>query len=253
MFKIFLIWAICSHSLALDVIYVGLYNFPPYAEITDTKAQGAAVDLIHLLNDKLVKSDIELRPYFTSPKRRYQDYEENKFDYIFFESEKWGWEKYNLSVSPIIAMGGEKYLSLKTNKNIYSQKDLQKSLKDKKIAVILGYHYGFAELESNEEELKRKYNIIFTNDHSKNIDLVLKGRADLAIITESYFKMKSDINQDLTSKLKLSTDYDQIYNHKILGRPNSKLSMKKIMEAMNSLKKEGKLKTIEKKYYIDFP
>lgn len=235
-------------SYAHEVIFVGLYNFPPFAEISDTKAEGAAVDLIHMLNEKLIASNIELRPFFTSPKRRYLDYKEKKFDYIFFESTDWGWKEYNLKSSQTFAFGAEKYLSLPSDPVEYSKEKMT----NKKIAAILGYHYGFAKFEDNEEELKKKYNIVFTNNHSKNIDLVTKKRVDVAIITESYFKIRARDNKKLLEKLKLSTQYDQTYEHKILGRPDSKLPLETLVKAMAKLKNEKKLQMLEEKYFIKF-
>lgn len=248
MLKIILAVFICIQVQASEVVYVGLYNFPPFAEITETKAEGAAIDLIHLLNEKLIQSNIELRPFFTSPKRRYQDFKENKFDYLFFESKDWGWSPFNLESTSTIATGGEKYLSLKSDSTEYTKANVD----GKKIAGILGYHYGFAKLDSNEEELKRKYNIVFTNDHSKNIDLVVKKRVDVAIITESYFKIKARNDKKLYDKLKLSSQYDQVYEHKILGRSDSKLSINLLIKAMDELRREKKLKMLEKKYFIKF-
>ena len=79
-------------------VKVGGYDFPPFAERNaQGEWSGLSLDLIELLNRSQTEYQFSFSP--TSASRRHHDFDNDRFDLVFFESPRWGWA----SVSPCSA------------------------------------------------------------------------------------------------------------------------------------------------------
>lgn len=199
---------------AIDV-NVGGYNFPPFVE-RDGKA-GMVQELLAKLN----KSQSKYKFIFnlTSANRRYRDLKDKKIDAIFFEDEAWSWgsEKVRYLKTGIILKGGEVYVSLIKPKRDQKYFD---SFEGKKIRAIFGYHYNFANMNTNPETLRKK-GISLGQNNEENLKDLLNGRVDIIVINS--FMVDSMLRQDktLASKLLISEKMDQHYQLRILLNENS--------------------------------
>ncbi|MCP4161547.1 MAG: transporter substrate-binding domain-containing protein [Deltaproteobacteria bacterium] len=245
------IMALCtfiySSQVIAETILVGGYKFPPFVEKDDQqKVFGITIDLIKAMN--IFQKKIKFKFISTSAKRRYLDFDKKKFDIIMFEDIKWGWKSKPIEASKGILKGGEVFITKsKSSKN----QSYFNSLKNKKLAVILGYHYAFAKFNADEKFLRNNFNIQFSTNHKGNIMKVLIERADISIVTLSYLKKFLKDNPDKKSKLMISTKLDQVYNHTILLRKKSKFSKNEMDKLLTKMVKAGALSRLWKKYGIE--
>ena len=195
-----------STYAATDVI-VGGYTFPPFVEETAPKG-GLTKAIIEHLNTQQDKYDFQFKE--TTPRRRYRNFEQNDFDIMLFEMPAWGWEANDVDVTMIgpIMTGGEVYVG---RADSVDGPDYFASVKDKRIAAFLGYHYGFADFESDPEVLRKRFDITLTQNHRANLRMIGKGRADIAVVTKSALQRFFKENPEAKEQFAVSERLDQEY------------------------------------------
>jgi ABC-type amino acid transport substrate-binding protein len=231
-----------------SVVKVGGYSFPPFLDFDESDhAMGMTMDLIQLFNESQSRFQFEF--VSTTPKRRYQNFNDGKFDMMLFEDKKWGWGDYPVSASNVFLNGGEVYIA----RNIDGRdQSFFNDIKDKKIIAILGYHYGFSNFSSDEEYLKNNFTIYLTTSHKNSIRAVAEGSeiADVAVVTQSFLSQYLLEKPEYKDRLLISERYDQKYQHTALVRDDATISVKDINDLLKSLKSEGKLQQVWQKYGI---
>ena len=239
-----------SHAQA-DIVNVGGYVFPPFVEQgLNGNLTGVSFDLIAAFNQ--YQSKYKFTFIFTSPKRRYLSFQRNEFDMIMFESKAWGWQKLSVIASDVFLTGGEVYIS-----KVHPNRDQSyfDSFTNKHMVGILGYHYGFANFISNEEALRKKFQISLTADHNGSIDMIRSDRGDIAVITKSFLFRKFKQVSTMRKELLVSEKFDQEYLHTILVRKSTHSSVHpsivEINDILEGLKKNGMLLKIWRKYGIE--
>lgn len=234
-------------ALSKEIISVGGYVFPPFVTKGDNgEAQGLTLDLINAFNAHQDKYHFEFR--FTSPKRRYSDFDRKHFDYIFFENTKWGWENHPVKASKVYLKGGERYIAL--NKPERDQSYFEQ-VGNKMLVGILGYHYGFADYVSDQVFLQKRFNIRLTPNHHASIQMILRNLGEVAIVTESYLAQHFKRYPDDRDKILVSDKYDQIYEHTILARHPMTPSIDEINSYLDELESNGTLKQLWRIYGIN--
>ncbi len=227
-------------------VKVGGYAFPPFVELSDNKKpSGITLDLIKKMNTFQQKYRFEF--VLTSPKRRYQSFENGMYDLIFFESMVWGWQGKNVAASKVFLQGGEVYITKKTpEKNQFYFNDF----KGKSMAGILGYHYQFADFNSDRTFLESRYNMKLFNRHSAIFKPIITGRIDIAVVTLSYLKNYLKTHPEIKDQIMISKKYDQIYNHTVLVRQNANPSVHDINHLLDEMGQQGLLKALWERYGI---
>jgi ABC-type amino acid transport substrate-binding protein len=219
-------------------IRVGGYHFPPYVEHREGKFMGLTLDLVKLLNAYQSKYRFEFIP--TTPLTRYQDFNENRFDMIFFERKEWGWEDKPVLATREFLRDSEVYVtSLKKGET----QDYFKDIKGKSILGYLGYHYPIVDYETNPEILSEKYGMKVTSSHRANIQSALLGETDLAIVTKSYVTRYLRNNPALIPRILISDRIVQEYRHTSLLRKGLEMAPKEFMAMLGELQGAG---------YVDF-
>jgi ABC-type amino acid transport substrate-binding protein len=219
-------------------VTIGGYAFPPYVEIVGgDAASGLTVEVIHALN--AAQDRYDFRFVLTTPQRRYQDFASGRFDAMLFEMPEWGWiaRGIGLDVSDEIATDGEVYVALAADGRDERFFD---AVGSRKIAGILGYNYGFTGFRNDPDELRDRFDITLVNDHQATIDLVLRGRVELGIVTESFLERRLAADPDARARLLISIRHDQIYSHRVLTRLGASPSAKEIA-AMIAATVDGRL------------
>ena len=238
---------LCIGNLsAAEKVNVGGYVFPPFVEKDDKgNISGMTLDLIDSLNK--VQNEYHFTFVLTSSRRRYVSFEQGEFDILFFESILWGWQKAPIEATKVFLEGGEVFIALKSkakNQHYFI------NIKSKSIAAMLGYHYNFADFNADPEFLRSKFDIHLSSNEKMNIQLVLLGRMDIAIVTKSYLDRFLLDNPSAKSKLLISTKMDQEYKHTILIKKNSPLSVTKMNNLLDKLVQTGEYKKTLQKYGI---
>lgn len=220
-------------AAAGQVVKVGGYDFAPFVEFGQGgKADGLAPRLIEAMNAHQSRYTFEFVP--TSPNRRYKDFEDRRFDAMMFESPDWGWTERRLPIeaSRVFLDGGEVYIA-------QAQPGRDRSYFDdfagKRMVGILGYHYGFAGFEADPAQLAAKWKMALVKDNAASIDMILKDRGDVAVVTDAFLKRRLRDKPELAARLLVSDRFDQRYAHRILlrkGGPVSAAEMDRILDAM---------------------
>lgn len=250
MIKYLTILLLCFPLFATEKIEitVGGYVFPPFVQTESEHWSGLTFNLINLLNKHQNKYKFIFRK--TSSLRRFKDLENKKYDAIFFEDIKWGWNKDQVDVSQPFLKGGEVFIS---KKEIGKDQEYFNDLKNKSILGYLGYHYGFADFNANQDYLKKNFNIKLTSSHEGNILSVSLGRADLAIVTKSMLDHYFLENKEIKEKILISKKLDQAYNHTILVRKNGPISAEVMNTYLSELKTNGELTKLWQSFGIINP
>jgi len=244
---IFILFVLTSATVsAAEEVNVGGYIFPPFVEKDEKgKISGMTVDLIDALNK--IQSDFTFKLVLTSSRRRYVAFEQGQFDVLFFESLVWGWENTPIDSSKVFLKGGEVFIALASkakNQNYF------KNLKDKSISAMLGYHYQFAGFNADPDYLRSHYNIHLSSNEKTNIQLVLAGQMDVAIVTKSFLDRFVQDTPDAKTKLIVSEKLDQEYNHTVLLRKDINLSVEKMNQLIDKLTQSVEYSKILDKYGI---
>ncbi len=235
---------------AQTVIKVGGYEFPPFVN-TKIKngSSGATLDLIDALN--LVQDKYRFEFFPTSSKRRYLDFSAGRYDLILFESIDWGWTGHPVEASDTFMEGGEVYIAFKREGR---DQTFFKGIANKRMVGILGYHYGFANFNADEEFLTENFNILLSTDHLRNIRLILANRpelAEIAVVTRSYLGEYLHKYPEDGKKLLISETFDQEYKHRILIRKNATISTLEINQLLKILDDDGVLRKLRMRYGIE--
>ncbi|MNP44330.1 hypothetical protein D3C76_1381860 [compost metagenome] len=80
--------------------------------------------------------------------------------------------------------------------------------------------------------------------------MVQRGRADIALVTRSFFSDFLARNPDSRSQLMASERVDQVYHHYALLRPQAPISPQAFAQLMRRLRENGELLRIFKPYRI---
>jgi len=242
---LFLSMLLISSSLfAKEVVRVGGYQFPPFVEVNGQHS-GLTLDLIALFNRH--QSDVTFQFVNTSPKRRYSDFVANRFDMLFFESMLWGWKDHEVEASKVFLTGGEVYIA---NKKHNQNEEFFDQLKEKKLVGVLGYHYGFAGFNSDTTYLMNEFDIRLVSSPESILRRITSDKSDVGVVTLSYLNAKLLEEPELNNQLFISKRFDQKYEHTILARKNSIVSINIINRWLNEMRDNGSLKALFARYNL---
>lgn len=227
---------------AAELVRVGGYDFPPFVEAeSGGQPKGLTLDLVEALNK--AQSQYEFRFVPTSARRRYADVAEGRFDLIFFESPEWEWaaKGHPVEFSNVFLKGGEVYVApAKPGRG----QEWFAELKGKRMVGILGYHYGFANFDSDPETLSKNWNMKLVGSHRSSIEMVLAERIDVGVVTDSYLWAYLARNPAAAERLLVSERYDQRYNHRVLVRKGSPISTETVNNLLAGMERDGTLERL---------
>lgn len=238
-----------SFSLAIEpiAVSVGMYPFAPFVEPKGSEGEvGMTLDLVAALNKTQKK--YHFNTVLIPPKRRYQSFNDGHYDMIFYESKSWGWQDIKVDASKVYQTGGEVYIALK---KLGRDQSYFNNFSDKRMIGILGFHYGFAGFNADEDFLIKEFNMLLTPNNDRNINLLLKERGDVAVVTNAYLQRFLLEYPTVKSRLLISDKLDQEYNHTALIRPGILPNIDEINTMLNTLKQTGELDILLTKYGLD--
>ena len=228
-----------------QIINVGGYHFPPFVDEKYENATGITIDLIQLLN--IYQKKYEFKFILSSSTRRFNHFNEKKYDMIMFESIDWGWKKMDVESSKVYFIGGSKYVTKAEPGKNQSYFD---NLNGKSILIILGYHYGFCNYNTDADYLKTHYNATMTSAHEGNILSVIKGRSDMTVVIETYLKKFLHDNPSIKDKILISDKYDLKNYYTILIRKGFKPDTQYMNDLLTRMEKDGTLTKFWAQYGI---
>ncbi|MEA1607166.1 substrate-binding periplasmic protein [Pseudomonas spirodelae] len=235
----------CVAQAAVEV-RVGAYHFPPYVIKPDSeRAGGLLPELLHALNQQ--QSEYRFTLVATSTMRRYRDLQSGRFDLILFESPTWGWQGIAHTALNLQIEDAELYVArMQAGRDEHYFDDL----KGKRMALYSGYHYGFAGFNADKQFLADQFNAVLTYSHDSNLIMLLRGRADVAVVTRSYLQAYQQHYPEQSRALLISQRVDQVYQHQALFRPQSAISPPVFAELLKLLHRSQQLDKLLSRYHL---
>lgn len=228
--------------MAAQEVRVAASYFPPYvlkAEQEGTDPPGLLSDLIIALNQAQAEYRFVMVP--TAPKRRNDDFQQQRVDLAIFENPRWGWQRVEHVAVDMHLEDSEVFVA-----RVEQGRDQRyfDSLKGKRLALFHGYHYAFADFNTDSEHLNKTFNATSAHSHDSNLLMVLRRRADIALVTRSYIGDFLQSNQQYAGQLLISERIDQRYRHHALLRPGAPIAPERFAAMLKSLRNNGQLAKI---------
>ena len=237
--------AVCV-AQAAEEVRVGAYHFPPYViKPESTQVGGLLPELLSALNQ--AQSDYRFILVATSAMRRYRDLQSGRFDLILFESPSWGWQAIAHTPLDLHIEDAEVYVAQVQPGRDERYFDV---LTGKRMALYSGYHYGFAGFNADKQYLTEAYNAVLTYSHDSNLTLLLRGRADVALIPRSYLRAYQLRYPQQSSDLLVSQRVDQLYQHQALFRPQSVIAPEAFADMLEQLNRDGQLEQLLARFHL---
>ena len=232
---------------AAQEVRVGAAHFPPY---TVRPEIGVDTGLLPQLLDALnaLQSDFHFVIAPTSNARRFREFKQGKMDMVLFENPEWGWQ----GIAHIPVDMGLRDAEVFVAKQ---QEGRQQSYFDnpgsKRLALFNGYHYAFAGYNTDPKFLSVSFNVSLTYSHLSNLQMVMRGRVEMALITRSNLVDLLNDKPQFRAQVMVSDRVDHIYHHYALLRPQAPIQSQQFAQLMGILRNNGQLKAIFSPYQIE--
>jgi len=238
------LWVVPSQ--AVQLVRIGAAHFPPYTVRPETGADtGLLPQLVEALN--ALQSDYRFVLVPTSIPRRFGDFKQARVDMAIFENPDWGWKDIPHTT---VDMGLEDAEIFVAQREPGRQQSYFANLAGKRLALFSGYHYEFSNFNADPKFLAQNYNATLTYSHDSNLLMVLRGRADIALVTRSYLSDYLLRNVQVGDQLLVSQRVDQIYHHYAILRPTAPISGAAFGKLLQDLRENGQMLKIFDPYRI---
>ncbi|RON48219.1 substrate-binding periplasmic protein [Pseudomonas frederiksbergensis] len=233
-------------SQAAQQVRVGAAHFPPYTVRPESGADtGLLPQLVEALNQ--LQTDYEFVLVPTSIPRRFGDFKQGRVDMAIFENPDWGWKEIPHTT---VDMGLEDAEIFVAQRKPDRQQSYFADLAGKRLALFSGYHYEFANFNADPKFLAQNFNATLTYSHDSNLLMVLRDRADIALVTRSYLSDYLLRNEKVADELLVSQRIDQVYHHYALLSPAAPISGPAFSKLLQGLRDNGQMLKIFEPYKI---
>lgn len=231
---------------AAEVVKVGGAHFPPYVIKSNLQeSSGLLPQLLDALNQ--AQSEYEFTMLPTAIVRRFGDLQRGRIDMAIFENPQWGWQDIDAEAVDMGLEDAELFVA--KSEELRGQQYFEQ-LQGKRLALYRGYHYGFAGFNSDPEFLSSTFNANLGHSHDSNLLMVLRGRADVALVTRSNLYDFLERNRDYARQLLISERIDQVYRHHAMIRAGAPISPERFAALLEQLRVSGELQRIFSPYRI---
>lgn len=232
-------------AVAAQEVRIGAVHFPPYMVRPEQGTErGLLPRLVQALNAAQARYNFVLVP--TSIPRRFGDFQQGRIDMAIFENPDWGWRDIAHSSVDLGLEDAEIFVARKAG----HQQDYFQSLAGKRLALFSGYHYAFADFQADPQYLAEHFQASTTYSHDSNLLMVQRNRADIALVTRSYFSDYQARNREAAAGLLVSERVDQVYHHYALLRPRAPISADEFAGLIAQLRASGQMQKIFEPYRI---
>ena len=231
---------------AAQEIRVGAAHFPPYTVRPERGADtGLLSQLLAALNQ--LQDDYRFVLVPSSIARRVRDFERGRLDMMMFENPAWGWQAFSYVA---VDMGLEDAEVFVARQQADRQQSYFDDLRGKRLALYSGYHYAFAGFNATPKFLADAYGATLTYSHESNLLMVLRGRADIALMTRSNLIDMLSGEPEIRAQVMVSERIDQTYRHYALLRAQAPIQSQQFAKMMQALRDNGQLQAIFAPYKI---
>lgn len=232
--------------LAAELIKVGGAYFPPYVvKSSPQESSGLLAQLLEALNRE--QGDYQFIMLPTAVVRRFDDLQRGRIDMAIFENPQWGWQ--GIDAEPVDMRLEDADLFVARREELRDQGYFA-ALEGKRLVLYRGYHYGFAQFNSDPDFLTSTFNAYLGHSHDSNLLMVLRGRADVALVTRSNLYDFLARNQEYAPRLLISERIDQVYRHHAMIRAGAPITPERFAALLERLRSKGELQRIFSPYRI---
>ncbi|VXC01157.1 Amino acid ABC transporter substrate-binding protein [Pseudomonas sp. 8AS] len=234
-------------AMAAQTVQIAAVHFPPYVIKPEQGVQqGLLSELAAALNQ--IQDDYQFVLRATSLNRRFGDLQQGRIDMAIFENPDWGWQGIPGARIDLGLEDAEIFIA-----RVQPGRDQRyfENLMDKRMALFNGYHYGFAGFNNDPLWLEENFQAKLTYSHESNLNMVLRGRVDLAPITRSWLGAHLREKPELREQLLVSEWVDQVYRHYAILRPQAPISAERFRQLMQQLRANGQLTRVFAPYGIE--
>ncbi len=165
---------------------------------------------------------------------------EKKIDIIMFEDIDWGWINQNVEFSRQFHIKGKPYqdadLYIALNEKSQDQSYFE-NFAGKILLLTRGYHYSFANYNTNENYLKQHFTADIATNPEAAIKKLLLKRGDIALATRSLLNNYIKANPSDKDKFFICDRKDGIYDMLIIVGRHSPVSKNEIDNLLLQLEK----------------
>ncbi|BES69190.1 transporter substrate-binding domain-containing protein [Marinobacter nanhaiticus D15-8W] len=237
---------------AATPVTVGAYNFNPLITFdADGDPEGLVVEVVAELNRRQQQFAFEILR--TSSKRRFEDYRLGRYDVILFESLNWGWGTMEVDATSVLLEDEEVFVALDKPERDQSFFD---QVTERRLLAILGYHYGFADFDADEDRLTQRFDIEMSRSQERNMALILADRpsvAEVAVMPRSFLKRFRQKRPEDAAKLLVSEQPDQVYHLRGIVRPAATLGAGALEALFREMIDDGTYPGIVRRYGMRLP
>jgi len=217
-------------------VIVGGYQFEPFVGPQD----GVSRDFVGLLNNVQDRYDFTFRE-ITAPER-YGAMARAQIDMILFEEAVWGWDDQPVQVDVTVPiLSGAEVLVGRAGE--FRGNLLYSALKTRRLALTIGYHYGFADFNADQAYLRTNFNVVFAEHQRDTLNLLLAGEADIAVLNEAFLERAYTADPSLRAALVQADRHDQDYSLPIMVRRDGPVTAAELNGILTEMRRTGQLTT----------
>ena len=234
---------------AAETVNVGLSVFPPFIEKEkeDGTYSGIAVELLHAMN--AFQDTYRFVGVSTSASRKQRDFTNGVYDMVPFDDLNWGWQGYPVEASRVILSGdGEVFIALA---EAGRGEEYFADFRQKKMVGFRGYHYKFADFNADPDYLKKTFNMLLPTNPQSCIEMILRQRGDIAVVTKSYLLRYLAEHPEARDKLLISQKMDQEYQHTFIIRQGIRPSVAELNDMLDQMEQQGILQRLWQAHGLD--
>ncbi|WP_155860013.1 substrate-binding periplasmic protein [Kordiimonas gwangyangensis] len=214
-------------------VKVGGYQFEPFVE----GSGGLSVAFAKFLSEQQAGYQFE---FVKIPaRRRYDLLVSGKIDMIFFELPLWGWSELadEIVTSTPLIKGQEVFVARRDNP---LGRDVFDALHKRRIALTFGFHYAFAGLTSDPDEIRARYDVVFAQQQLYTLRHLISGNADLAVLNDLFLARQLETEPELGDVLRVGERVDQRYELPVLMRRNGPVSQRQMNDLLAKVMEDGR-------------
>lgn len=236
--------SLCAHGTI--IVKVGATEFPPYIIISNSgEVTGIIRETIDYMNS--VQTDYKFIAIPASAMRRHENFKKKFFDVSFYDNIEWGWDKTLAEPSKVFMRGKEVYIA-RAKKG--RGEEYFTDLKNKTMVGMLGYHYGFANFNSDPAYLRKNFNMQSSTSNESSIKMILYERGDIAVVSDAYLNWYLGQHPEAREKILISKRVDQNYTHTIIVRKDIRPTVTEINKLLTMFRHSKEFKSIEQRYGV---
>jgi len=245
MFNIPVSFAENNSSTRIEVI-VGMGVRPPFLNLSEKS--GAGIEILAVMN--AVQQQFFFVHKEVPSKRRVQAIDEAWVDTIMWDNAAWGWQTLDMVSSTPLVNSKDVYIALKQENRGQNFFD---DFSTEKIAMVNGFHYKFANFETDIKKLKQRFSLSVVRTEEAVLKMILAERAEVGIVSETALNWFLIRYPQHRSTILVSEKYDTAYSRNFLLPSNGIINIEDINNILKVADSKGLLAPIYNKYGLKKP